>query len=88
MKIGKRTLTNIHIDCFSGLITAVGILNLQMVDLRIPRNLFIAGFSLFLGLSLPQWLEKNSDAIDTGRCIHTIHVFISSPLVVNGDSHT
>ena len=56
---------------FAGMITAVGILNLQMVDLHIPRNLFIAGFSLFLGLSVPQWVSQNSKTIDTGTFTYT-----------------
>ena len=33
-----------------GMITAVGLSNLQFVDLNSSRNLFILGFSLFFGL--------------------------------------
>ncbi|XP_070209969.1 solute carrier family 23 member 1-like isoform X1 [Littorina saxatilis] len=51
-----------------GMVTAVGISNLQYVDLNSSRNLFILGVSLFLGLSLPKWLSSpaNANVIDTG----------------------
>ncbi|KAK2182864.1 hypothetical protein NP493_333g02056 [Ridgeia piscesae] len=69
-----------------GMITAVGILNLQMIDLNIPRNLFITGFSLFLGLSVPQWVSQNPKAIDTG--VYTLDqvllVFCSTGMLVGG----
>jgi nucleobase transporter 1/2 len=45
--------------CLSvGVITAVGISNLQFVDMNSSRNLFIFGFSMFFGLCLPQWVKK------------------------------
>jgi len=53
--------------CISGMITAVGVSNLQYVDLNSTRNLFVFGFSIFFGLSLPQWIAKNNDAINTGK---------------------
>ena len=36
-----------------GLISAVGIKELTKADLNLDRNLFVAGFSLFMGLSVP-----------------------------------
>ncbi|ELU11132.1 hypothetical protein CAPTEDRAFT_161086, partial [Capitella teleta] len=36
-----------------GMITAVGLSNLQFVDLNSSRNLFILGFSMFFGIALP-----------------------------------
>lgn len=50
-----------------GMITAVGISNLQFVDMNSSRNLFVLGFSLMLGMALPYWVEKNKTAIDTGE---------------------
>ena len=41
-----------------GIITAVGLSNLQFVDLNSPRNLFVLGFSLFFSLVLPKWFLK------------------------------
>ena len=38
-----------------GLISAVGIQQLAKADLSSNRNLFIAGFSLFMGLSVPAY---------------------------------
>jgi len=36
-----------------GMIASVGLSNLQFVDLNSARNLFIVGFALFMGLSMP-----------------------------------
>lgn len=49
-----------------GMITAVGISNLQFVDLNSSRNLFIIGFSFFFGLALPKYMAENEDCIKTG----------------------
>jgi nucleobase transporter 1/2 len=38
-----------------GMIAAVGLSNLQFVDLNSARNLFILGFAFFMGLSVPAW---------------------------------
>jgi len=37
-----------------GIITAVGLSNLQFVDLNSPRNLLVLGFSIFFSLVLPK----------------------------------
>ena len=52
-----------------GMITAVGISNLQFVDLNSSRNLFILGFSVVFGMALPYWLskEENLNVIKTGN---------------------
>ena len=50
-----------------GMISAVGVGNLQYVDLNSSRNLFIAGFSLMIGLALPHYLTNHPDAIQTGN---------------------
>jgi len=42
-----------------GMIAAVGLSNLQFVDLNSARNLFILGFAFFMGLSLPQYFADN-----------------------------
>merc|ERR1712130_137074 len=41
-----------------GMIIAVGLSNLQFVDLNSTRNLFVLGFSIFFSLVLPQWIKK------------------------------
>ena len=50
-----------------GLIVAVGISNLQYVDLNSSRNLFIIGFAFLVGLSIPEWIKANPHAINTGK---------------------
>ena len=42
-----------------GMITAVGLSNLQFVDLNSTRNLFILGFAFFMGLSIPEYFIQN-----------------------------
>ncbi|XP_026875469.1 solute carrier family 23 member 2 [Electrophorus electricus] len=67
-----------------GMITAVGISNLQYIDLNSPRNLLILGFSTFSGLVLPTWFHSNPDMINTGiseldqliMILFTTHMFI------------
>ncbi|NNM29991.1 MAG: purine/pyrimidine permease [Akkermansiaceae bacterium] len=41
-----------------GMIASVGLSNLQFVDLNSARNLFIIGFALFMGISLPEYFER------------------------------
>ena len=50
-----------------GMILAVGLSNLQYVDLNSSRNLFVLGFSFFTGMMIPHWVGKNETAIDTGK---------------------
>ena len=47
-----------------GMIAAVGLSNLQLVDLNSPRNMFILGFSFFMGLSLPVYFKDNPLAVE------------------------
>ena len=50
------------------MITAVGLSNLQYVDMNSSRNIFILGVSMFFGLSFPIWLKDNKD-IKTGKIL-------------------
>ena len=52
----------------AGIIAAVGVSNLQYVDLNSSRNMCIFGFSLFFGLSFPTWIahQEHSGTINTG----------------------
>jgi nucleobase transporter 1/2 len=45
-----------------GMITAVGLSNLQFVNLNSARNLFILGFSFFMGLSVPEYFAQSPAA--------------------------
>ena len=55
-----------------GMITAVGISNLQYADMNSSRNLFIVGFSLVFGLAVPYYMEDHMDSIQTGIGVWTI----------------
>ncbi|KAK3596633.1 hypothetical protein CHS0354_039811 [Potamilus streckersoni] len=50
-----------------GVLAAVGVSNLQYVDLNSSRNLLCFGMSLFLGLSFPGWVAKNEHLIRSGN---------------------
>uniref|UniRef100_H2YFV7 Solute carrier family 23 member 2 n=1 Tax=Ciona savignyi TaxID=51511 RepID=H2YFV7_CIOSA len=49
-----------------GMIAAVGMSSLQFVDLNSSRNLLVMGFSIFMGVALPEWVRKNKTVIATG----------------------
>jgi len=61
-----------------GMISAVGISNLQFADMNSSRNLFIVGFSIVFGLALPYYMEINPKAIDTGTYLAWITAVIVS----------
>ncbi|XP_006815228.1 solute carrier family 23 member 1-like [Saccoglossus kowalevskii] len=71
-----------------GMITAVGVSNLQFVDMNSARNLCIFGFATFVGLMLPIWLgkEENRGVIDTGNreVDQIITVLLSTSMFVGG----
>ena len=58
----------INTALYSGMVAAVGISNLQFVDLNSSRNLFIFGTSILFGLALPNWVGATPGAIKTGEC--------------------
>ena len=48
------------------MVAAVGISNLQFVNLNSARNLYIVGFSLVMGLALPKYMAANPAIVNTG----------------------
>ena len=46
--------------------SAVGASLLQYVDMNSSRNLFIFGFSIYCGLAVPNWVNKNPERLHTG----------------------
>jgi len=54
-----------------GMISAVGVQQLAKCDLNSNRNLFIAGFSLFMGLSVPAYFASvaGAETIDPGETL-------------------
>ena len=49
------------------IIVGVGISGLQFVNLDSCRNQFITGFSIFMGIALPDWVKKNNKMLATGE---------------------
>ncbi|XP_022080027.1 solute carrier family 23 member 1-like isoform X2 [Acanthaster planci] len=49
------------------MVAAVGISNLQFVNLNSSRNLFVIGFSLIMGFIIPTWVRANRDFFKTGN---------------------
>ncbi|MPC38125.1 Solute carrier family 23 member 2 [Portunus trituberculatus] len=69
------------------MITSIGLSPLQQVDLSSSRNLFILGFSIFFGLLLPKWLERNPEwHLGTGWAAgdQVLRVFLQTPMMVGG----
>lgn len=69
-----------------GMITAVGLSNLQLVDLNSSRNLFVLGFSIFFGLTLPTYLDAHPNSIQTGvpELDQILTVLLSTEMFVGG----
>uniref|UniRef100_H3CQD9 Solute carrier family 23 member 1 n=1 Tax=Tetraodon nigroviridis TaxID=99883 RepID=H3CQD9_TETNG len=70
-----------------GMITAVGLSNLQLVDLNSSRNLFVLGFSMFFGLTLPAYLDAHPKSINTvgvAELDQILTVLLSTEMFVGG----
>ncbi|XP_050569559.1 solute carrier family 23 member 1 [Cygnus atratus] len=69
-----------------GMITAVGLSNLQFVDMNSSRNLFVLGFAMFFGLTLPNYLDSNPKAINTGvpELDQILTVLLTTEMFVGG----
>ncbi|XP_053109866.1 solute carrier family 23 member 1-like [Hemicordylus capensis] len=69
-----------------GVITAVGVSNLQYTDMNSSRNLFIFGFSIFAGLTIPNWVNNNSDVLKTGvmQLDQVLQVLLTTGMFVGG----
>ncbi|MDH3718278.1 MAG: solute carrier family 23 protein, partial [Planctomycetota bacterium] len=59
--IPKPVVGGLYCTLF-GLISAVGVRQFAKADLNSDRNLFIGGFALFMGLSLPFWFYSADGA--------------------------
>ncbi|XP_053142570.1 solute carrier family 23 member 1 isoform X2 [Hemicordylus capensis] len=69
-----------------GMITAVGLSNLQFVDMNSSRNLFVLGFAMFFGLTLPNYLDSRPNAINTGiaEIDQILTVLLTTEMFVGG----
>jgi len=69
-----------------GMITAVGLSNLQFVDLNSTRNLFILGFAFFMGLSIPEYFIQNPLQLEPVWLANIINTLGSTGMAVGAFS--
>ncbi|XP_055518172.1 solute carrier family 23 member 2 [Leucoraja erinacea] len=67
-----------------GMITAVGLSNLQFVDLNSSRNLFVLGFSIFFGLMLPSYVKRNPLVTGVVEIDQVLNVLLTTAMFVGG----
>ena len=66
-----------------GMITAVGLSNLQFVDLNSTRNLFILGFAFFMGLSVPEYFAVHPVTLESEWLANIINTLGSTGMAVS-----
>lgn len=66
------------------MITAVGLSNLQFIDLNSSRNLFVLGFSIFFGLVLPSYLKQNPLVTGIAGIDQVLNVLLTTAMFVGG----
>ncbi|XP_003738546.1 solute carrier family 23 member 2 [Galendromus occidentalis] len=84
--IPEPIIGGVFIVMFS-MVTAVGVSNLQHVDLNSSRNLFVLGSSLFLGLCIPGWVSSHPDALVmefSPLLSQVLRVLLSTSMFVGG----
>nr|XP_032805986.1 solute carrier family 23 member 1-like isoform X3 [Petromyzon marinus] len=67
-----------------GMITAVGLSNLQFVDMNSSRNLFVLGFSMFFGLTLPSYVEQHAVQSGVVELDQVLTVLLTTEMFVGG----
>ncbi|XP_052819866.1 solute carrier family 23 member 2-like isoform X1 [Mya arenaria] len=69
-----------------GMVTSVGLSNLQFVSLKSSRNLVIIGSSLIIGLMAPRYIQDNPGCINTGysEVDRVLTVLLSTAMFVGG----
>ena len=69
-----------------GMIIAVGLSNLQYVDMNSPRNQFIVGFAIFNAMSVSGpggWLTGESAAVfGSGNGAEIAYAILSTPMII------
>jgi nucleobase transporter 1/2 len=69
-----------------GMIAAVGLSNLQFVDLNSARNLFILGFAFFMGLSVPEYFSQHPMQFEPNWLANIINTLGSTGMAVGAFS--
>ena len=53
-----------------GIMAAIGCFTLRAVDLTSARNLSVFGLSLYVGIVIPEWLDRYPNGFDVGKDCH------------------
>lgn len=67
-----------------GVIAAVGLSNLQFVNLNSSRNLFVLGFSLFMGFTIPYYISGSPIETNSTGFNDIANVLLSTNMFVGG----
>ncbi|XP_050428460.1 solute carrier family 23 member 1-like isoform X2 [Adelges cooleyi] len=68
------------------MVAAVGLSNLQFINLNSMRNLYILSMSMFFGLAVPKYVSTHENLINTKFELlnQTLYVFMSSGMFIGG----
>ncbi|CAK5031757.1 unnamed protein product [Meloidogyne enterolobii] len=77
-------LVGVVLSTSMAMVGGVAIANVQTVDLKLTRNVAILGFSIMLGVIVPEFYERNPTIVATGyRTLdQVIQVLLSLPMFV------
>ncbi|KAF7638942.1 hypothetical protein Mgra_00001465, partial [Meloidogyne graminicola] len=77
-------LVGVVLSTSMAMVGGVAIANVQTVDLKLTRNVAILGFSIMLGVIVPEFYERNPNIVSTGyRTLdQVIQVLLSLPMFV------
>ncbi|PIK52046.1 Solute carrier family 23 member 1 [Apostichopus japonicus] len=69
-----------------GMVASIGFANLSFVKVDTSRNLFIIGIGIFMGVGVPDYLDKHPDCIQTGSVVvdQILNVVLGSNMFIGG----
>ncbi|XP_067657421.1 solute carrier family 23 member 1-like [Haliotis asinina] len=69
-----------------GMLVSLGLSTLQYVNLNSPRNLLILGLAFFIGIFVPEWIDRYPDIIRTGsrEADSVLKVVLGTPMFLGG----
>ncbi|XP_048251483.1 solute carrier family 23 member 2-like [Haliotis rufescens] len=69
-----------------GMMVTLGLSSLQYVNMNSSRNLLIVGMALFIGIFLPEWLERHPEDFETGvKDLDKIpQLILGTPMLLGG----
>ncbi|XP_071098119.1 solute carrier family 23 member 1-like [Haliotis cracherodii] len=69
-----------------GMMVTLGLSSLQYVNMNSSRNLLIVGMALFIGIFLPEWLERHPEDLETGvkDLDKILQLILGTPMLLGG----